>query len=80
MTPWNEKTVTDQKVDLLNKMNCWDIAERPQKEKFLHTDLVLKMKRDEEGITQYCKACLIACGNDDGANEAKSSPPCQTSP
>lgn len=51
--------------DLLGKMDCWDIDDRLNDRKVMHTKFVLKRKKGEKGNVKRYKARLVVCSNED---------------
>lgn len=54
----------NRKAQCPRKMRCGEIAKRPNNEKVMHTELLLKIKLDEMGEVCKHEARLVVCIND----------------
>lgn len=58
-------------IDIVDKMNCWTVVDRPTNRRVLHSKFAPKHKRDEDGQIQKYNARFVGCGNEEENNNTE---------
>lgn len=59
------KDTVNKSIVKSKDMHCWTMSNRPPKNKVLFPKLLLRWKRNEQGVVLKCTAGLVICGNED---------------
>lgn len=65
----------EDEVVALEDMNCWNVVHRQHNAHVLHSNFVLKPKRNEFGNVKFHKARVIICSNEENEYEENCFPP-----